>query len=94
MSSYLKNVSGVVRKNHEEPENTNMEKQEYTKAPRRPRGTSEFVQVKVRRSLFEPLAVVAKMNSMSTAEVVEKILEVHVGQFQDTLRSLKMDSIF
>lgn len=97
MSSYLKNVSSAVRKtkseDYEQPEDTSVDEQETPKK-RRPRGTSEFVQVKVRRTLFEPLAVVAKMNSMSSAEVIEKILEVHVGQFQDTLKTLKLDNMF
>ena len=92
MSRYPRSVPGVVQKNYDEPEVKSVE--ESAPKARRPRGTSEFVQVKVRRSIYETLGVVAKMNSLSTTEVVEKILEVHVGQFKETLQSLRMDSIF
>jgi hypothetical protein len=82
----------------EQPMQENEQTKKYAdlsgKKPRAARGTSPYVQVKVRRDLFEPLAVVAKMNSMSSAQVIEKILEVHVGQFQDTLRTLKLDNMF
>jgi hypothetical protein len=86
MSSYLRSVPKSVQQEEELVENQ--------KKPRAARGTSPYVQVKVRRDLFEPLAVVAKMNSVSTAQVIEKILEVHVQQYQDTLRGLKLDNMF
>lgn len=90
MSSYLKNVPIRTATPKE------LDEMQEEKAPktRKPRGTSEFVQVKVRRSIFEPLAVVGKMNSLSTAQVIERILEVHVKQYEETLQSLRLDDSF
>ena len=87
MSSYLKNVPNIrtatAKELDEMPE-------EEVKPARRARGTSPYVQVKVRRDIYETLGAVAKANSMSTSEIVENILESHTESAKEALNSLKI----
>ena len=90
MSSYLKSVSKVMPKQVEEEQ----EMEETPKVTRKPRGTSPYVQVKVRRDIYEMIGVIAKMNSMSNSQVIEKILETHTDHFREGFNSLKLNSSF
>lgn len=89
MSRSFANVSKIMPKQTEEEE-----MEESPKKVRNARGTSPYVQVKVRRDIYEMIGVIAKMNSMSSAQVVEKILEQHTDQFREGFQSLKLNSSF
>jgi hypothetical protein len=89
MSRSFANVSKIMPKQDEE-----QEMEEAPKAARKPRGTSPYVQVKVRRDIYEMIGVIAKMNSMTGSQVVEKILEAHTDQFREGLNSLKLTGSF
>lgn len=107
-SNYLKSVSDIVKNrgsvaaqlgaecaNVAVEDETPVEVEAPAKVKvKRVRGTSEFVQVQVRRPLYESLTVVAKLNSLPTSEVIERILESKVEVIAETLQSLKIDNIF
>ena|ERR1700687_2694465 len=97
MSRSYANVSKIMPKRDEEDQVDETPKYEVgseAKKARNPRGTSPYVQVKVRRDIYEMIGVIGKMNSMTGSQVIEKILETHTDQFREGLNSLKLTSSF
>jgi hypothetical protein len=94
MSRYLRSVPEVRTATAQEPDEMPEMTDKHDTKPRAARGTSPYAQCKVRRDLFESLSVVGKMNSLKTWEVIEKILELHVGEVNEALEALKLTKIF